>query len=36
MLKLLLRKINFLIIAVGVWSIRNHHLVRLIIEFMAD
>jgi hypothetical protein len=36
MLKLLLRKINFFIIALGVWSIKNHHLVKLIIEFIAD
>lgn len=36
MLKLLLKKINFLIVAVALWSIKNHHTFNLIIEFLAD
>jgi hypothetical protein len=36
MLKLLLKKINLLILAIGLWTIKNHNLLRLIIEFMAD
>jgi hypothetical protein len=36
MVKLLLRKINLLILAIGLWSIKNHHTITLLVEFLAD
>jgi hypothetical protein len=36
MLKLLLKKINLLILAIGLWSIKNYHTINLIVEFLAD
>jgi hypothetical protein len=36
MVKLLLKKINLLMLAIGLWSIKNHHTITLLVEFFAD
>jgi hypothetical protein len=36
MVKLLLKKINLLMLAIGLWTIKNHHTITLLVEFLAD